>query len=88
MTHKTLELVVLRRDLPEYGLCKGDVGSIVEIYEPDGLEVEFVAASGETCAVLTVRVKDVRKVSKSDMLAVRPLGPTALSAMPRLGSAT
>src|SRR5580692_2264740 len=32
------------RDLPEKGLRKGDLGSIVQTYEPDGLEVEFVKA--------------------------------------------
>lgn len=73
MKYKTLECVVLNRDFPEHGLCKGDLGTVLETYEPDGLEVEFVAASGETRAVLTLTVGDVRKVSPSDMLAVRAL---------------
>ena len=73
MSSKTLECVVLDRDLPEHGLCKGDLGAVVETYEPNGLEVEFVAASGDTRAVLTLDVRDVRKVSAADILAVRSL---------------
>ena len=68
---KLLECVVLNRDIPEHGLCRGDLGAIVEIYEPDGLEVEFVAASGDTQAVLTLTREDVREIGASDVLAVR-----------------
>nr|NIV35163.1 DUF4926 domain-containing protein [Anaerolineae bacterium] len=28
-----LEAVVLKRDLPEYGLRAGDLGAVVELYE-------------------------------------------------------
>jgi hypothetical protein len=40
--------------MPEFELRAGDLGTVVEIYEPDGLEVEFVKASGETLAVVTI----------------------------------
>ncbi len=73
MKIELLEMVVLRRDLPEHGLQQGDLGTVVELYEPDGLEVEFVTASGKTQAVVTLRVKDVRKVEPSDMMTVRRL---------------
>ena len=73
MKFETLECVVLDRDLPEHGLCKGDLGTVVEVYEPDGLEIEFVAASGRTRAVVTLTDRDVRKVGADDLLAVRPL---------------
>ena len=46
MIYQVLDTVVLDRDLAEHGLRKGDLGSVVEVYEPDGLEVEFVTASG------------------------------------------
>ena len=77
MSFQTLECVILERDVPKHNLCRGDLGTVVEIYEPDGLEVEFVAASGDTRAVLTLTVGDVRKVSATDVLAVRSLGPSA-----------
>ena len=48
MRYQELDTVVLDRDLPEHKLRKGDVGAIVELYEPDGIEVEFVRVSGVT----------------------------------------
>ncbi len=72
-----LEAVVLKRDLPEYGLRAGDLGAVVELYEPDGLKVEFVTASGKAQAVVTLGVGDVRKLEPSDMIAVRRLQPVS-----------
>ncbi len=71
MRFKNLESVVLKRDLPDDGLRAGDVGTVVETYDPDGLEVEFLAASGDTLAVLTLNTRDVRKATPRDVLAVR-----------------
>jgi len=71
MMYKLLDTVVLDRDLPEYGLRSGDLGAVVQVYEPDGLEVEFVTASGKTQALVTLGVKDVRSVQDSDLVAVR-----------------
>ncbi|MCK6575344.1 DUF4926 domain-containing protein [Myxococcota bacterium] len=73
MSFKLLDAVVLERDLPEAGLRSGDLGAVVEVYEPDGLEVEFVAASGRTQALVTLRESDVRHVDDRDLIAVRPL---------------
>ena len=36
MRFKLLDTVVLDRDLPERSLRKGDLGAIVQTYEPDG----------------------------------------------------
>jgi uncharacterized protein DUF4926 len=72
MRYQVLETVVLDRDLAEHGLRKGDLGSVVEIYDPDGLEVEFVTASGRTAALLTLNDGDVRPVSDNDLVSVRP----------------
>ena len=71
MDYSSLDTVVLNRDLPEHGLKIGDLGTIVEIYEPDGLEVEFVTASGRRGALLTVSVDDVRDVAHDDLVTVR-----------------
>jgi hypothetical protein len=73
MTFKLLDTVVLERDLPDVGLRRGDLGAVVEVYDPGGLEVEFVAASGWTQALVTLREADVRQVDDRDLLAVRPL---------------
>ena len=73
MNLSLLQTVVLQRDFPENNLCRGDMGSIVEIYEPDGIEVEFVTASGDTQALVTLKKDDVRPVSDNDILSVRSL---------------
>lgn len=72
MRYRTLDTVVLDRDLPDHGLRKGDLGAVVQVYEPDGLEVEFVTASGRTEALVTVNVEDVRPVADDDLVSVRP----------------
>lgn len=73
MRFKELDTVVLGRDLPEHGLRRGDLGAVVQVYEPDGLEVEFVTASGRTQSLLTLRVDDVREVRDEDLISVRTL---------------
>jgi uncharacterized protein DUF4926 len=77
MDFNLLECVVLSRDLPDHGLRTGDLGAVVDLHEPDGLEVEFVTADGRTQAVVTLRASDVRKVGPRDMVAVRPVQPAA-----------
>ena len=74
MTYRALDTVVLDRDLPDHGLRKRDLGAVVEVYEPDGLEVEFVTASGRTAALVTLNTRDVRPVADDDLVSVRP-GP-------------
>jgi hypothetical protein len=69
---KPLDVVVLNTDLPRHGLKRGDLGAVVEVYEPDALEVEFVTASGKTEALLTLNAADVRAVGDSDLVSVRP----------------
>jgi hypothetical protein len=59
------------------GLKAGDLGAIVDLHQPDGLDVEFVTAGGRTQAVVTLRASDVRKVGPRDMVAVRPVQPAA-----------
>lgn len=72
MRYRVLDTVVLDKDLPEHGLRKGDLGAVVEVYEPDGLEVEFVTASGRTEALMTLAARDVRPVADNDLVSVRP----------------
>ena len=71
MKFKELDTVVLERDLPGEGLRRGDLGAVVHLYDPDGLEVEFVTASGRTQALVTLREGDVRSVGDEDLIAVR-----------------
>ena len=74
---KLLDTVVLDRDLPEQGLRRGDLGAVVDVHAPDGLDVEFVLASGKTQALVSLRTADVRSVGEADLIAVRDLKRTA-----------
>lgn len=77
MEYKSRETVVLLRDLPAHYLRAGDLGAVVEVYEPDGLEVEFVTASGKTEALVTLTTRDVRPIADTDLIAVRSLAQSA-----------
>jgi len=74
---KVLDTVVLKRDVPELGLRRGDLGAIVALHSSDAFEVEFVAASGRTQALITLRADDLRHVDDHDLVAVRPLEQAA-----------
>jgi hypothetical protein len=77
VTFALLDTVVLERDMPEHGLRRGDLGAVVEVYEPDGLEVEFVRASGRTQALVELTTRDVRTIRDEDLISVRTLDRTA-----------
>jgi hypothetical protein len=72
VTPQLLDVVVLVRDLPADGLQAGDLGTVVELLDADTFEVEFVAASGRTQALVTLISVDVRPVGDDDLVAVRP----------------
>jgi len=73
MTLRNLDVVVLRDDLSSQGLKQGDLGTVVEVYGPDAVEVEFVTASGRTQALVTLPPSAVRAVGDNDLVAVRPV---------------
>ena len=68
-----LDTVALTHDILNAGLRLGDLGAVVEVLGPEVLEVEFVAASGRTQALVTLGVEDVRHVGDRDLIAVRSL---------------
>jgi hypothetical protein len=51
---KLLDVVALLEDLPELGLSRGQVGTIVEEYEPKIFEVEFSDLEGRAYALETL----------------------------------
>jgi hypothetical protein len=73
MTIQLLDTVVLTRDMPEHKLREGDVGAVVEVYPPSGIEVEFVTGAGRTQALVTLKMSEVRPFGATDILAVRRL---------------
>ena len=74
MTVQPLDVVVLNHDVPTHGLRRGDLGTVVEIYGPTSIGIEFVAASGRTQALVTLQPTDLRPVADDDLVAVRPAG--------------
>ncbi len=50
-----LDVVAIARDLPEHGLVRGQVGTVVEILDQDIYEVEFSDNDGRTYAQLALR---------------------------------
>lgn len=56
---KLLDVVALIENIPELGLYRGQVGTIVEVYEPGVFEVEFSDRQGQTYALETLRDKQV-----------------------------
>ena len=57
-----LSVVALIRDMPEAGLIRGQVGTIVEVLGPEVFEVEFSDDSGRTYASLALRSNDLLRL--------------------------
>ncbi len=53
---KILDVVALTEDLPEHGLYRGQVGTIVEILAPNVYEVEFSDDEGQMYAMQALNV--------------------------------
>ncbi len=56
---KLLDVVALLENLPEIGLYQGQVGTIVEEYEPEVFEVEFSDTSGRAYALETLNANQL-----------------------------
>ena len=48
---KLLDVVALTEDMPQFGLLRGQVGTVVESLGPETFEVEFADDSGRTYAL-------------------------------------
>ncbi len=68
---KLLDTVALTHDISLAGLRRGDLGAISEVVAEDSFEVEFVAGSGRTQALLTLKPEDIRQLGDFDLLSVR-----------------
>ena len=72
--YQLLDTVALTHDIQAAGLHRGDLGAVVELHAPGGaMEVEFVAASGRTQALVMLSAADVRHFGDQDVIAVRSL---------------
>ena len=69
---KELDNVVLNTELPEFGLCKDDLGTVVLLHRNGkGYEVEFITLDGETVAVVSLFDSQVRPVGEREIAHAR-----------------
>ena len=61
---KLLDVVALLENLPEINLYRGQVGTIVEEYEPGIFEVEFSDRTGKAYALEMLTEKQLIVLSK------------------------
>lgn len=52
---KLLDVVAVTEDLPEHGLRRGEVGTVVERWKDGAYEVEFSDDTGEAYAFVALR---------------------------------
>lgn len=67
---KLLDTVALIKDIPELQLYKGQVGTIVEVYEPNAFEIEFCDLHGKTYALETLKASQLMQL-RYELLAER-----------------
>ncbi|MBD2606654.1 DUF4926 domain-containing protein [Scytonema hofmannii FACHB-248] len=67
-----LDRVILTTNIPEYGLEKGDMGTVVLVHQSGkGYEVEFITLDGETVAIVSLFAAQVRPISSREIAHAR-----------------
>lgn len=67
-----LDRVVLTTDVSEYGLERGDIGTVVLVHRNRaGFEVEFVTLDGETLGVVSLAENQVRPIREKEIAHAR-----------------
>ncbi len=61
---KRLDLVAVLKQPPNADVEVGDVGTVVELLPPDGVEVEFLHRDGRTRCLTTLSVDDVLTLNR------------------------
>ena len=75
---KELDSVVLMTNLPEHGLTKGDLGTVVLVHEAGkGCTVEFITLAGKTIAVVTLLATQVRAIARDEIAHARHVAVAA-----------
>jgi len=59
---KILSVVALLQDMPEEGLVRGQVGTVVESWAPGVYEVEFSDDDGRTYAMVALRADQLLRL--------------------------
>jgi hypothetical protein len=64
-----LDVVALTSDVPEEGLHRGQVGTIVHVYAPDAFEVEFIDRQGHTYGLATLGASQLLRLQYDPIAA-------------------
>lgn len=67
---KLLDVVALVEDLPALGLRRGQVGTIVEVYEPEVFEVEFSDIKGRAYAIETLEANQLMQLHHEPIVQI------------------
>lgn len=59
---ETLSVVALLEDMPEEGLVRGQVGTVVESWAPGVYEVEFCDDNGKTYAMVALKAEQLMRL--------------------------
>ena len=70
---KEHDRVALTEDLPEYGLKRGDIATVVMVHTIPGYELEFVTLDGDTLEVISAYPHQVRPLGKREIAQARSL---------------
>jgi hypothetical protein len=57
-----LSVVAMLEDLPEEGLVRGQVGTVVESWAPGVYEVEFCDDTGKTYAIVALKAEQLMQL--------------------------
>lgn len=57
-----LDVVALLKDIPVEKLRKGQVGTVVEVFDNDNFEVEFADKQGQTITTLSLNNSELLKL--------------------------
>jgi hypothetical protein len=61
---KRLDLIAVLKPQSDADVEVGDVGTVVELLPPDGIEVEFLDRNGRTRCLATLSVDDVLTLNR------------------------
>jgi hypothetical protein len=81
MTFELYTDAVLTRDLPDHGLCRGDVVKLIDHHPvpggEDGYSIEVFNAVGDTIAVTAIPESALEPLREDEILSVRRLTATS-----------
>lgn len=70
---KEHDRVALTEDIPEHGLKRGDIATVVMVHSLPGYELEFITLEGDTLAVISAYPHQVRPLGKREIAQARNL---------------